>query len=235
MIDEKLGILMSIHKDYIEKIFSGFKPFAFRKSLPKDFGVGTKLYFYETSKNGGRKMVVGEATVSDYFYLLSKDGKYPCFGAYNFIEYYMEKIKGDKETADKYRSVKEEFKDKFENYKYGFIINYALSEENLENIREKGQPINTWEMAGNYINNPLLSKILNDVDRSSKYITECDEWLEKLGFYDRYGESDWKYAIKLDDVIEYKEPILLSDLNDRNGVSITRAPQSWMYCEIKNR
>ena len=89
-------------------------------------------------------------------------------------------------------------------------------------------------MAGNYINNPLLSKILNDVDRSSKYISECDDWLEKLGFYDQYGESNWKYAIKLDNVLEYKEPILLSDLNDKNGVPISRAPQSWMYCKLKN-
>ena len=233
-MEKELGILYSIHKEHTEKIFLGLKPFEFRKSLPKDFGVGKKIYIYETSKSGGCKKVVGEAIVSDYFYLLDKDGKWPCYGPYNFIEYYLEKVKGDSETADRYKRVKNEFADKFEKYKYGFIIQYALCDEELENIRKTGSPIDTWKLVGTYSSNLLLSKILNDIERSNKIIQECDEWLEKQGFYNEYCESYWKYAIELSNIKKYDKPILLSEFNDKNGNPIKRAPQGWMYCKVKN-
>ena len=60
-----MDILMSLHKQWASKIFNKTKTLEFRKNIGKDFNVGDIVYIYETSKNNGRKMIVGQFTIKD--------------------------------------------------------------------------------------------------------------------------------------------------------------------------
>ena len=91
-----MDIMMSIHKEWVDKILSGKKPFEFRKKLPKNFSAGDKIYIYETSKQNGLQKVIGECKVKHILNFANDKGKLPCFGCYPLIKYFMKHIKGDK-------------------------------------------------------------------------------------------------------------------------------------------
>lgn len=224
-----MNIITSIHRKYTEKIFSGEKPFEFRSKLPNDFGIGDIIYIYETSKNKGVKKVIAECKVKNIIKLTNDKGEYSCFGAYHFIDYYFSHIKHQEDIAEKFRTVKEEFKDKFTNYKYGFIINYALSDIELDHIRKTGRPYDTFTEFPNGYQDKRLVKLLNDNEKTYNCIKECDEWLSNIGFYYNYDESYWKYAIELTEIKKYDKPKEISEFIGRNGVALKRPPQSWCY------
>lgn len=219
-----MDILMSLHKVWADMIFDGKKPIEFRTRLPKNFSIGDKIYIYETAKRGGSRKVVGFATVKDIIEVLSKDGRWPMFGAYPFIDFYFENIKGDKEKAEHYRKLKEEF-DKYTQYKYGFILGYAFSELELSCLRETGCFVDTWKI----FDMNIVRKVINDNTTSENYIRECDDWLKKIGYYNDCEESYYKYGIVLTNITKFDTPISINDINDKNGDPIKTAPQSWMY------
>ena len=223
-----MDIMMSIHKEWVDKILSGKKPFEFRKKLPKNFSAGDKIYIYETSKQNGLQKVIGECKVKHILNFANDKGKLPCFGCYPFIEYFMEHIKGDKETADRFKSVKEEFYGKFERYKYGFIINFALCDLELEHIRQHGCPIDTWELYP-YAENEELKTVLEQNEKANKLLMECDAWLSEIGFYDDTDESFWRYAIELTDIVKYDKPMEIQNFIGKNNKPIRKPPQSWYY------
>ena len=219
-----MDILMSLYKQWADMILSGEKPIEFRTRLPKDFSVGDKIYIYETGKRGGRKKVVGHATVKGIISVLNEKGKWPMLGAYPFIDFYFEHIKNDKEKAEHYRKIKKEA-EQFTNYRYGFILNYAFSEHELQSLRETGSLIDTWSIH----DTKLVREIIDANTQSSKYIEECDEWLTKIGFYNDFLESYYKFGIVLDNIVKYDVPLELNEMMDKSGNAITKAPQSWMY------
>jgi predicted transcriptional regulator len=212
-------------------ILSGKKTIEFRSMLPKDFKSGDKIYLYETSKNGGSKKIVGECEVDYIINVLSKDGKWPTFGCYPFLEYYFQNIKNDSYVANQYGKIKSEFENKVTKYKHGYVVKYAFSEENLDSLRKHGEVIDLWNIA----NFTVVQKYLKDIEKSEEYLKECDEWLTKIGFYDETLESTYKYGIVLKNIMKYDKPKEISDFIDRNDNNIKKAPQSWMYtrgCKI---
>lgn len=220
-----MDTIYSIHNVWINKIFSGIKTIEFRKSLPKTLKAGDKIYFYETGKNKGRKMIVGECEIDYIINILSKDGEWPICGCYPFLEYYFENIKKDVDIAKQYEKVKKEFEYKFDNYRYGFVSKYAFSEENLASLRETGKSIDFWEVK----DFEKLNKYFKDLEKGEGYEKECDEWLTNIGLYDECGETTYKYGIVLKNITKYNKPKSISEFKDRNGNLIKKAPQSWMY------
>lgn len=220
-----MNILLPLYKKWSEMILAGEKPLEFRTRLPKDFEVGTTIYLYETLKNGGCGRVVGECRVNQILNVQNKAGKWPTFGAYPFIDYYYEHVACDKEKAEHLRRIKEQFADKFPRYKYGFILQYAFSEDNLNNILQNGEPIDTWKI----MDIKKVHKILDDIELGNKAIEECDKWLTKIGFYNEMEESYYKYGIELTNIVRYPTPKSLSDFTDRHGMPIKKAPQSFQY------
>ena len=55
-----MDILLSIHKEYADKIFSGEKKLELRKSFPKKQLIQSTVYLYETKSKGGAGAIVGE-------------------------------------------------------------------------------------------------------------------------------------------------------------------------------
>ena len=224
------GIMYSLHKPWCDMIFSGEKTIEFRTKLPKNLTKGTKIYFYETKRQGGCGQVVGECIVTDIIPVLSKDGKWPTYGCYPFIEYYFKNIIGDFELASHIENVKEEFDGKFENYKHGYIIHYMMSEENLENIKKTGRPIDTWKL----FDMSLVHKILADIDMANEFIEMCDDWLMNIGYYNDMCESYYKWGIALGEVIRYERPVPVAHFVNKNGDCLKNGPQSFCYVENKN-
>lgn len=226
-----MNIIISIYNHWAQMILNGEKTIEFRTRLPNDFKQGDTIYIYETAKHGGAHAIVGECKV-DYIISVLREGdknKWPILGAYPFIDYYLEKIKGDKATADYYRSLKTEF-DTYENYRYGFILNYAFCDEELESLRTTGSLLDITKN----MDFELIKTMDEKMKASSALVEECDRWLSKIGYYNDFDETNYKYGIVLKDVIKYDKPIPITDFLDKNGNNIKTVPQSWMYTLGKN-
>ena len=204
-------------------ILSGEKTLEFRTRLPKDFHIGEKIYFYETSRQNGRKMVVGEATVKDIISVCNKDGKWPMVGCYPFTEYYFSEIKKDEKMYNLYKSLKEELGN-LKQYKYGYLMGYFQSPKEIQSLRENGSLIDTFKLS-----NKEAWEVIDANNKSDKTAQEIDDWLTKIGFYNKYEETNYKYAYVLDNIIRYEKPKNISEFKNKNGEIIKNPPQSYIY------
>lgn len=204
-------------------ILSGEKTLEFRTRLPKDFHIGEKIYFYETSRQNGRKMVVGEATVKDIISVCNKDGKWPMVGCYPFTEYYFSEIKKDEKMYNLYKSLKEELGN-LKQYKYGYLMGYFQSPKEIQSLRENGSLIDTFKLS-----NKEAWEVIDANNKSDKTAQEIDDWLTKIGFYNKYEETNYKYAYVLDNIIKYEKPKNISEFKNKNGEIIKNPPQSYIY------
>ena len=218
-----MNIIISLYKHWSDMILSGEKTLEFRTRLPKDFHIGEKIYFYETSRQNGRKMVVGEATVKDIISVCNKDGKWPMVGCYPFTEYYFSEIKKDEKMYNLYKSLKEELGN-LKQYKYGYLMGYFQSPKEIQSLRENGSLIDTFKLS-----NKEAWEVIDANNKSDKTAQEIDDWLTKIGFYNKYEETNYKYAYVLDDIIKYEKPKNISEFKKKNGESIKNPPQSYIY------
>ena len=191
-----MNIIISLYKHWSDMILSGEKTLEFRTRLPKDFHIGEKIYFYETSRQNGRKMVVGEATVKDIISVCNKDGKWPMVGCYPFTEYYFSEIKKDEKMYNLYKSLKEELGN-LKQYKYGYLMGYFQSPKEIQSLRENGSLIDTFKLS-----NKEAWEVIDANNKSDKTAQEIDDWLTKIGFYNKYEETNYKYAYVLDNIIK---------------------------------
>ena len=218
-----MNIIISLYKHWSDMILRGEKTLEFRTRLPKDFHIGEKIYFYETSRQNGRKMVVGEATVKDIISVCNKDGKWPMVGCYPFTEYYFSEIKKDEKMYNLYKSLKEELGN-LKQYKYGYLMGYFQSPKEIQSLRENGSLIDTFKLS-----NKEAWEVIDANNKSDKTAQEIDDWLTKIGFYNKYDETNYKYAYVLDNIIKYEKPKNISEFKNKNGESIKNPPQSYIY------
>ena len=218
-----MNIIISLYKHWSDMILRGEKTLEFRTRLPKDFHIGEKIYFYETSRQNGRKMVVGETTVKDIISVCNKDGKWPMVGCYPFTEYYFSEIKKDEKMYNLYKSLKEELGN-LKQYKYGYLMGYFQSPKEIQSLRENGSLIDTFKLS-----NKEAWEVIDANNKSDKTAQEIDDWLTKIGFYNKYEETNYKYAYVLDNIIKYEKPKNISEFKNKNGESIKNPPQSYIY------
>ena len=210
-----MNMIFSVENQYTEKIFNNKKPFEFRNNLPKEIRIGDTIYIYETYKNGGQKKIVGEVIVEDLIDL-RPNGETPMFGAWNFIDYYMEHVEKDKEKAKLFKIAKEI---NLPDYKFGCLITYAFSPFYMNMIKEGKYP--------NY--NSFCKEDNKLVQEGDECLRRCDDWLRNIGYYSWDDSSYWQYAIKIRPIKKYDIPIDIKKFKDKNGNFIKKAPQSWMY------
>lgn len=189
------------------------KDFEFRTKLPKDLKAGDKVYIYEPKKHGGSGKVVGEFTVGQIF---------PCdypFGAFPFIVHFCRNVLKNEDYAKKFeRAVKAELP----GFKRGYILKYALDDESMSWIETHKEP-------------PDIVSYLYDknrtenLDESEKVWKWTDSWLSACGYYNEFGESNYKYALEILNPIRYEVHKDLSDFAKLNGEVVDKAPQSFVY------
>jgi predicted transcriptional regulator len=227
--------IFSIHKDYIEKILDKTKPFEFRSVLLKDLEPGSTIYLYETSKNGGCKKIVGEVKVSDIQKLSVNQflyNKKVCYGCWDFIDWYARNILKDNQMAEKYTEAKKE-EYLLPDYKLGYILHFALSEKDMEYIKDNHIPLSLldYEVFSEIVSIEERNALLDNRTKSMDIIEKCNKWLDSMGFYNKdSGENtSWKYAIELKNPIRYKTPLDLEDFISYEEKIISKAPQSFLY------
>ena len=68
-----------------------------------------------------------------------------------------------------------------------------------------------------------------EFEKTLLYKDSCVSWSE-LRNYMKSGWNDF-YTIHVEDVYYFTNPLNISDFQNKNGKVLTRAPQSWCYCE----
>lgn len=211
-----MNIILSVHKQWLDKIFSNEKIYEFRNFIPKNLKENDTIYFYETSKNNGSKKIVGECRLKSTF-PLTNNGKFPMFGCYHFIEKYMKIIENDEEKAKLFEECK---KYQLEEYKFGSLLSFALSPSAMKNIKN-----------GIYPKFNLFYDEHELVDLGRTYMEKCDSWLMNMGYYDSDSSSYWEYAWELKDVKKYDKPLEIDNFYNKYGEKVIYPPQSYLYVQ----
>ena len=144
-------------------------------------------------------------------------------GCYPFTEYYFSEIKKDEKMYNLYKSLKEELGN-LKQYKYGYLMGYFQSPKEIQSLRENGSLIDTFKLS-----NEEAWEVIDANNKSDKTAQEIDDWLTKIGFYNKYEETNYKYAYVLDNIIKYEKPKNISEFKNKNGENIKNPPQSYIY------
>lgn len=220
-----MDIMYALYKHWTDMILSGEKPLEFRTKLPKDMKPGTKILLYETRKHNGAGAVVGECTVKDIIPI--KNGtRWPLVGCYPFLDWYCEHIRNDVALANHIRAIRSEF-DNMAGYRYGFVSRYIFSTRTLEQLRLTGRPFDLMQMTIDE-----RDEILKEYEKANDLEYECDDWLTKIGLYNEFGETNYQYALVLDNPVRYQVPKQLNEFKGTNGKPIGNAPQSYCYATL---
>lgn len=177
------NILMPIRKPWADMILSGEKPFEFRNRLGRFWGVGSKIYIYESKAQGGAGMVVGEAVI---------DGIVPVPA--NSVGPPRPLLRA---WAEKFRPVLIPLLDELGDYdlpgfKKGTILRYLGQPDQLRRAMQSGQ----WVMMEHDFKNPVL---------------DCEEWLSYIGLINTSGAYSYRYALRLKDIKKYASPLPLAE------------------------
>ena len=216
-----MDILLSIRKPYTNLIFDGTKMLEFRNVIGKWINVGDKIYIYETKSNGGSGSVIGYVEIED----IIKIPKYKA-GAYFLLPYFVEKFgtKEEKETVRKATSFK------LSRYDMSVVLGFLFDDEALTYMKKNDA------VPDIFLNSDLkryskesMNSYLENRQKANSLVKRCDEWATKIGFYNDFDESNWKYAIKLKNPEKYKDEVEISKFVDKNKKYMKRAPQSWCY------
>lgn len=212
-----MNVILPIHKEYSDRIFTGIKPYEFRNRVPK-LEKDDKIFVYETKKQGCG-MIVGYFTVNNIEKITHHK-----LGAYSYLSDYAHRF-CDEETQ---RLVDKAMKIILNDCDNSLVLCYFLMEECLDEMLKTKRP------PEQSLNN-LLYRNIKKYDKIQQeqhnIVSECDEWLRNMGFYnDDYGErSNWQYQIIIDKVYRYENPIPISEFKNKTGKFIQKAPQSFCY------
>jgi predicted transcriptional regulator len=180
-----------------------------------------KVYLYETSKNNGRKMVVGEFTIKEIIDISKNRTK---LGCYYFIDDYAKYILKDKTLYDRICRLKNI---KITDYNQSYLLNFLFFDDILDYAEKNNRLDDMCKF------NPSEEYKIKR-EKAEDLMEDCDKWLNQMGFYNEDMMSYWNYAIVIDNPIKYTNPLSIADFKGANGKIIQKAPQSWCYCERIN-
>lgn len=212
-----MSIILPIQRPFTNLIFSGVKPVEFRNRLPRLLKIGDRIFIYESKCKNGKGKVVGFADVKD----IQEIDKGVRYGAYILSQYYLP-LYGTSEEIDAYSKVKAI---QIEGVKKGFAIQNIMEDKMLDFFMKNKRQMNINELQSYLSNNQNQLK----AKMSSEFNEKVDEWGERIGFYDKYGESHWRYAILLENPTLYDLPKEISEFKNLDGITIRTAPQSFCY------
>lgn len=67
------------------------------------------------------------------------------------------------------------------------------------------------------------------------FLSDCDNWLRQIGFYNHYGdESTWEYKIDIKNVVKFEQPIDVNKFQLLNGTYLKTAPTNFCYIKENN-
>ena len=213
-----MAILMSIHNIWCEKILNGTKILEFRNNIGKNFSIGDTIYIYETFKNNGRKMVVGEVKIKD----IKEIPKSKC-GCYGLLPYYAQHIVTDEETK---KAIIDTYNVVLPNYDGIFKMKWMFLPKYLEKFKATGRLPDFMLMK-----DEEFKEYEEKSFKAQLVMEDCDNWLRDIGYYNEYDETFYKKYIELEKPYRYKTPISIKNFKNLKGEILKKAPQSWCYVQ----
>ena len=210
-----MAVIYPIYKVFNDLIFSGTKPFEFRTRLPKNLTTGTKVYIYEPVKHCGCRKVVGEFAVGNILHCDYHIGCIP------FLPYFCRNVLKDEDYAQKFEKA---LSIPMPEYKKGFAAQFALDKESIKHIEKTGKPPKPEDYLYNHARCVKLDKVEEIMD-----MTDC--WLRRIGFYNAFDESNYKFALEIINPVRYTTPKDLGEFKKLDGTKIEKAPQSFVYAQ----
>lgn len=222
-----MDIMYANSRPLSQMILSGEKTIDFRKQRPKHLNTDDTIYIYESGRNHGAKAVVGQCRLQEIIPICGENGKepFPAFGAYTPMLYFLKQIKKDIVLHDRVKQIFDQYDPILtKRYKRGYILEFLFSPEDLLNIKTNGEPVDTWKLM-----NQQAWHILEQRKKARELIQECDEWLTHIGFYNEYGESQYRFMLLLSDPVTYEKPISINKFRTLNNKPLSHPPQSYLY------
>jgi len=203
-----MDILISSYKKLSDMIFDGYKPFEFRHNIPKKLRVGDKVYIYEPAP--GAQKIVGEFTLGGLSDISGNK-----LGFLPFFQYYVGTILNDPEL---YKLAKRCYSIKCP-YNAWIPLKYMFCEDILDYMEKNHDVPKNIDYLGKR----------DKLEKADKLVSDCDEWLTRIGFYNLSGESDYRYVFEIQNPIRYSIPYSIEKIRAGNGQTLRKAPQSWCY------
>lgn len=213
-----MAILMSIHNVWCEKILNGTKTLEFRNNIGKNFLIGDTIYIYETFRNNGRKMVVGEVKIKD----IKEIPKSRC-GCYGLLPYYAQNIVTDEEIR---KAIIDTYNFDLPDYDGIFKMKWMFLPKHLEKFKETGRLPDFMLMKPEEFDEYEKKSF-----KAQLVMEDCDDWLRDIGYYNECDESYYKKYIELELPQRYTTPIPVENFKNLQGEAIKKAPQSWCYVQ----
>jgi predicted transcriptional regulator len=210
-----MNCIFSLKKCYADLILDGTKPIEFRNVLPK-LEHGDKVYIYETKSKGCGK-VVG-------YFVVDFTRKIPSFkiGTYIYMDLYADMFCDDY-TKNMVKKAKEIELDDYDN---SFVLYSLFKDDDLDEMKKTHKPVDHefWTFS-----QEDMDKYEKDREKQNKFMLDCDKWLSNIGFYNRYDEADWKYEIRIKEVVKFEKPLDLTNFKNSKNEFMQKAPQSFCY------
>lgn len=213
-----MNAIFSIHKDYIGLIFDGTKNLEFRKSIGKDLKENDIIFLYETKRDLGTGLIVGEVKIKKIVPI-----RFHKTGTYVMLPYFVSKYGTEEEKGQ----VEKAMSVHLTNFDESIVLSYLFDDWTLDYMT-KNDDVPDWFK----IKHPLWPNVTeyNRIHKKSADLcNRCDEWANKIGFYNKYSASYWKYIIELKEPIKYIRPLLINEFKNKDNMTIYKAPQSWCY------
>lgn len=210
-----MNVLMSLHNVWCDKILDGSKTLEFRNNIGKNFKIGDTVYLYETSKNKGRKLVVGQFKIKDIKKIQNTKIK-----SYSILPYYAKNIVKDKEIKNAILNI--------------FDSDIVGNEEIKISLMFCPEYLNDFKRTNklpdvNILTKEESKKYFENLNKAKMVLKNCDEWLLSIGYYNGNYETNYKNYIEISEPIRYEKPLKLENFKNLNDEKIKRAPQSWFY------
>lgn len=214
-----MNVLTSIRKPYTDLIFNGTKPLEFRTRIPSDLEPDDTIFIYESKFKGGAGKVIGEAKLKQILEIPKER-----LGMSFLLPYYSDLFcsKEDQEQIQRFLPIKVNY------FNRGLIIDELFNKGLTDALLQYG-PVVGYETYKNL--KELYPKSKIQQDKAEALIRSCDEWGRTIGYYNKWDEVHWNYAIEFTEVQKYPVPKDLSEFEGQQG-SIKQAPQS--FCYISN-
>lgn len=213
-----MNAIFSFQKKHTSLIFNGRKPVDFKNKIGKDIKENDIIYIYETKRNGGSGMVVGEVRINKIIEIK----KYPKFGAYTMLPYFCNLFG----TEEEKRQVEKAMSIHVSHYDDSITLDYIFDDWTLDYMKKNDEVPDRF-----HIEHQSLKEYGLISDRAHNLCKRCDEWAIEIGFYNDDECSLWKYIIELKNPILYEKPKKITGFHDKNGEPITKAPCPWCYVQ----
>ena len=214
-----MNTIFSIRKPYTDYIFDGIKNLEFRKKVGKNMKAGDTVFLYETKKNHGLGKVVGSAEVKNIIEIPKVK-----IGTYFLLPYFIEKFGTEAEKAAAAKAMQIQLS----NYDPTIVLDYFYDPIALDYMKKYDEVPEPWEHP--YTERFSSAEEFNQSKlKADALYWKVDHWAEQIGFYDEMGESNWNYAIELQNIKKYQNPREIQEFKTMAGEALNGPPQSWCY------